>query len=123
MPYDINAPQVPIGTAVDNTQVHVLDAHMEPVQPECPGDLYLGGIGLARGYWNEPAKTAAGFVPSPFAEGERLYRTGDVGLRRVDGQLIYLGRKDQQLKVRGIRIEPGRLNTCYATTPRLLMRS
>ena len=98
---------VPIGAAIANVRVYLLDRDLEPVAMGLPGNLYVGGAGLARGYLGRPDLTAASFVPDPFAEqpGERLYRTGDVAFRRPDGALEYLGRGDHQVKVRGVRIE------------------
>jgi len=97
-----------IGRPINNTRAYVLDAYLEPVAPGVPGELYLGGFGLARGYRNEPAMTAAKFIPDPFSDepGGRLYRTGDLaGFTEPDGELVYLGRLDHQVKVRGYRIE------------------
>ncbi|HEX8275245.1 MAG TPA: non-ribosomal peptide synthase/polyketide synthase [Longimicrobiaceae bacterium] len=100
---------VPIGRAVDGVAAHVLDPDGEPAPWGVPGELCLGGAQLARGYLGRPDATAAAFVPDPFADegGARLYRTGDRARRLADGALEYLGRLDQQLKVRGFRIEPG----------------
>ncbi|WP_433338051.1 amino acid adenylation domain-containing protein [Spirillospora sp. CA-294931] len=109
VPEDGDAPSVPVGRALLNNQVFVLDQDLEPADVGVPGDLYLSGIGLARGYWADPARTAEAFVPSPFGTGDRLYRTGDRGVRRADGQLLCLGRSDDQVKIRGIRIEPGEI--------------
>ena len=109
----------PIGHPIANTQVYVLDAHMQPVPIGVPGELYLGGHGLARGYLRRPELTAERFVRDPFSRrpDARLYRTGDVARYRPDGNIEFLGRRDDQIKMRGFRIELGEIETTLAEHP------
>lgn len=101
----------PIGRPIDNVEVYVLEALLEPVPVTGEGELWLAGAGLSHGYVGEPGKTAESFRPSPYGEdrGGRMYRTGDVVVWREDGELEYRGRRDDQLQVRGIRVELGEI--------------
>jgi amino acid adenylation domain-containing protein len=101
--------RVPLGRAINNVQIHVLDEHLAPVPLGAPGEIVFSGICVGRGYINDPERTRAAFLTDPDRPGQRRYRSGDHGRWRPDGKLEFLGRRDSQLKIRGFRIELGEI--------------
>ncbi|KST68613.1 non-ribosomal peptide synthetase [Mastigocoleus testarum] len=111
----------PIGRPIANTQIYILDSHHQPVPIGVPGELYIGGIGLAREYLNRSDLTTQKFIPNPLSNrsGERLYKTGDLARYLPDGNIEFLGRIDNQVKIRGFRIELGEIETAIAAHPQV----
>ena len=107
----------PIGRPKPNYQAYVLDSYLNPVPVGVIGELHIGGAGVARGYLNRPELTRDRFIPDPFIPGQRLYKTGDLVRRRPDGTLVFAGRIDNQVKIRGLRVELGEIETALVTHP------
>ncbi|WP_432741943.1 amino acid adenylation domain-containing protein [Streptomyces sp. JH002] len=117
---DLRRGLVPIGTALTGDQALVLDEEFCPLPPGRTGELYLSGPGLAHGYWADPARTAERFLPHPGPDapaGARLYRTGDLAHQTTEGHIVYVGRADQQIKIRGFRVEPGEVESVLDAHP------
>jgi amino acid adenylation domain-containing protein len=108
---------IPIGHPIDNTYVYVLDSELKPVAPGEPGELFVGGPGVVRGYWKRPELTAECFIDDPLESGRRIYRTGDIVRQLADGPLEFLGRADFQVKLRGYRIELGEIEAVLEQQP------
>jgi amino acid adenylation domain-containing protein len=107
----------PIGRPKPNYRAYVLDPYLNPVPVGVTGELHIGGAGVARGYLNRPELTQQQFIPDPFTPGQRLYKTGDLVRRRPDGTLVFIGRIDTQVKIRGLRIETGEIETALTAHP------
>lgn len=116
---ELEAKNTTIGSAIANTQIYILDSHLQPVPVGVTGELYIGGEGLARGYLNRPELTAEKFIPNPFSteSSSRLYKTGDLARYFPDGNLELIGRIDRQVKVRGFRIELGEVEAAFSLHP------
>ncbi|MER8005575.1 amino acid adenylation domain-containing protein [Streptomyces sp. NPDC094149] len=111
----------PVGRPLEGTHIHLLDAELHPVRLGERAEIYLGGPGLARGVWRQPALTAQQFLPDPHgsAPGDRMYRTGDLGRMRSDGNLEILGRVDDQMKIRGFRVDPAEIEAALVSRPEI----
>jgi amino acid adenylation domain-containing protein len=118
-----NLKSVPIGRPIANTQIYILNEHLQPVDVGVIGEMYIGGVGVARGYWNRPELTNEKFIPNPFKKlklaSERLYKTGDLARYLPDGNLEYIGRVDYQVKIRGYRIEIGEIENTLCLHPQV----
>ena len=109
--------KIPVGMAVDHDFVYVLDESMNPVAPMEEGEIFIGGEGVARGYLNRPELDAVKFIQNPFRQGEKIYATGDIGRFLPDGNLDFIGRRDFQIKMRGLRIELGEIENSLVAVP------
>jgi amino acid adenylation domain-containing protein len=117
VPDESNGARVTIGRPVPGARVFLLDDALRPVPAGSVGEICIGGVGVARGYLAMPDETARRFVADPFVAGARIYRTGDRGRFRADGQIEFLGRGDEQIKVRGFRVEPGEIERALVEHP------
>ncbi len=108
---------VPIGRPISNVRIYILDNDCSPVPVGVVGEIYIGGACVARGYFNRPGLTAERFLDSPFVDGDRLYKTGDLGRYLPDGNIEFLGRSDFQIKIRGFRVELGEIEACLLECP------
>jgi amino acid adenylation domain-containing protein len=119
--YELPSAEVSVGKVIDNTQIYLLDKCLQPVPIMIPGEMYLGGLLLARGYFNRPDLTAEKFIPHPFSTepGARIYKTGDLARYREDGSIECLGRIDQQVKIRGFRVELGEVESAISKYPQV----
>jgi non-ribosomal peptide synthetase component F len=115
----LNGSTLPIGRPIANTQIYILDSHLQPVPVGVPGELYIGGDGLARGYLNRPELTSEKFIINPFDNSKRLYKTGDKACYLRDGNIEFLGRIDNQVKIRGFRIELGEIEAVLSSNPQV----
>ncbi|WP_327331611.1 non-ribosomal peptide synthetase [Calothrix rhizosoleniae] len=117
----LNSNTIPIGKPIANTQIYILDAHLNPVPIGVPGELYVGGVGVGRGYLNRPQLTSERFIANPFSSNPeaKLYKTGDLGCYLPDGNIEFLGRIDNQVKVRGFRIELGEIEAAINIHPQV----
>jgi amino acid adenylation domain-containing protein len=117
---ETNLKIVPIGRPIANTQIYILDAHLQPVVVRVTGEIYIGGVGVARGYLNREELTHQKFIPHPFSDLKTyLYKTGDLGRYLPDGNIEYVGRTDYQVKIRGYRIEIGEIENVLSTHPQV----
>lgn len=112
-----------IGEAIPDLSLHLLNDQLQPVADGEVGEIFVGGAGVARGYLNRAELSAQRFLPSPFAAGERLYRSGDLARRRTDGEFVYLGRADRQVKINGFRIELGEIEAVLCESPLIAQAS
>ncbi len=108
---------VPIGKPISNARAYVLDNYFHPVPVGVKGELFIGGVGVGRGYWNQPDLTAKWFLPDPFWPGSQMYRTGDIVQQLPDGTICFLGRSDNQVKIRGYRVELGEIEAVVSEYP------
>ncbi|APR77526.1 Malonyl CoA-acyl carrier protein transacylase [Minicystis rosea] len=108
---------LPLGRPLPHARIYLLDEHRWPTPTGVPGEIWIGGAGVARGYWGRPDLTEERFLPDPFRPGERIYRTGDRGRLLADGTIVFLGRADHQVKIRGFRVELGEIESAIAAHP------